>query len=311
MRVSKSVFWLLLIVATYSLGYAIWYWQTPLGQVPALDGQENLIIAEQIRVGALPDEPFYRAMLYPTVLAILPIHWMVLGLLCHFANTLLAMTLSRRLWNHEASALISGALVGCNPVLLHFALDPLDTTFAITLFLSGLAFFATTTDWTKVSIRIGLGGCAIALAALARPHFLAILLPFILAAIVLGFASSRFRSAGWTFAITAIAPLAILGGIQLTRGDSFRILPTQGAYNLWVSNNANANGLYYSQTLSFHYVGEHKNPAKMESEALYLEERGEEGTVDERSAYWRNATIDHIQSDPIAWIKLMTFKGYA
>ncbi len=136
-RAAKSAIWLLLFAFVYAMGHMIWYWQTPLGQNPTLYGQENLILAEQIANGSLAKEPFYRAMLYPALLAFLPIHWMVLGILCHLGNTLLSIALSDRIWKNDYAPLVSGALVGFNPVLIHFAFDPLDATLAITLLLSG------------------------------------------------------------------------------------------------------------------------------------------------------------------------------
>ena len=106
-RSAKPAFWLLLFAFVYAMGHMLWYWQTPLGQNPTLDGQESLILAYQIANGSLAKEPFYRAMLYPALLAILPIHWMLLGILCHLANTLLAMRLSSRVWKNARSALVT------------------------------------------------------------------------------------------------------------------------------------------------------------------------------------------------------------
>ena len=41
------------------MGHMLWYWQTPLGQNPTLDGHENLILAEQIASGTLAKERIY------------------------------------------------------------------------------------------------------------------------------------------------------------------------------------------------------------------------------------------------------------
>ena len=70
-----------------------------LGPRAALDGAENLALAAKIATGTLPRELFYRAMLYPAVLAVplwlrLLAAWFaaalaaILGLLCHFAIAL-------------------------------------------------------------------------------------------------------------------------------------------------------------------------------------------------------------------------------
>lgn len=178
-RSAKPALWLLLFVVVYAIGHMLWYWQTPLGQLPALDGQENLILAEQIASGSLAKEPFYRAMLYPALLAILPIHWMFLGILCHLANTLLSMALSSRIWKTETAPLVTGALVGFNPVLLHFAFERLDATLAITLILAGFYLLAISRKNEEAFSlnKVAAGALFLVSAALARPHFFAVVFP--------------------------------------------------------------------------------------------------------------------------------------
>ncbi len=312
MRMAKPHIWVLIVVSAYTLGQALWYWQTPLGQAPVLDGRENLQIAAQIAEGALPDEPFYRAMLYPALLAFLPAHWMILGIICHIANAVLAMNIARRVWGVAAAPIVTGLLVGLNPVLIHFALDPLDTTLAITLFLGSLAALPFPQKMaTNRAARYALSGFLLALAGLARPHFFALLLPICFVFIVAeAFARSK-RIHRLAFVAAAALPLCLVGLIQLNASGAFRILPTQGAYNFWKSNNASANGVYLQQSLNFKYEGTHQNPTKMESEILYQRETGQTGTVDELSTYWRRKTLDHILNEPWSWIQLMAFKSYA
>ena len=96
-------------MVVYGVGYLIWYLGTPLGRAPQLDGAENLALAGKIVAGTLPHEPFYRAMLYPAVLAVplklglpvenLPAFASIFGLFCHFAIALGVARLSTRLWN--------------------------------------------------------------------------------------------------------------------------------------------------------------------------------------------------------------------
>lgn len=312
MRLEKPQIWLLILTATYTLGHALWYWQTPMGQFPVLDGLENLNLADRIASGNLASEPFYRAMLYPTLLAFLPIHWMALGAICHLANTLLAMQLSHRIWERPLATLITGGLVGFNPVLIHFAFDPLDITLAISFLLLGLYFFIPAKGRGLPNLRCAAAaGLFFALAALTRPHFFAVLFPALAIAIGAAFflRTERARLAAFTGA--AIIPILAFGFVQKVHSGAFRVLPTQGAYSLWVSNNANANGLYYKQTLSFHYTSEHKNPARLESEQLFLNETGRTGTVDERSEFWKRKTFDYITGNLSGWAQLSAFKVYA
>ncbi len=313
-RIPKTAL-LLAVVALYSLAHLTWYLDTPLGIKPVLDGQENLILAQQIQDGSLAREPFYRAMLYPALLAVLSIGHSLLGLLCHLANTTLAARLARRFWQDERSGLISGALVGLNPVLLHFAFDPLDTTLAITLFLATLTVLQTALQPDAGSNRCGLllasAGALISLTALARPHFL---LTLAVLSVLLLWATLRKRISKTHFASYAAAcilPLLAFGLVQKSWSGSFQILPWQGAYNLWISNNPKANGLYYQQSVSFHHLEQHQNPNRMEAALLYEQAHGHLGTISEQTAYWRTRTLSHVTSEPLAWLKLEAFKLYA
>lgn len=315
MPVPKPTAWLFLLAAFYAIGHMLWYWQTPLGLSPVLDGQENLILAQQIRQGTLPQEPFYRAMLYPALLAVLPIPFPILGVLCHLANAWLVLLLARRLWGNPTGALVSAALVAFNPVLLHFAVDPLDITLAITLFLGSLlaAWRAADAGPTRAGLlNAAASGLLFTAAALARPHFFAPLATAALALLLAAFFRPQLRARGAAFTAATVALLAVFGSIQLAHSGSFRILPWQGAYNLWANNNPDANGLYFKQSLNIHYTGqEHQNPTRLEAEELYRQQTGSTGSIEERSAYWRRKTFDYILSNPLDWLQLMAFKAYA
>jgi len=116
-------------------------------------------------------------MLYPGLLALIPIQWMILGILCHLGNTVLSIKLSSKIWKSGSAPLVTGALVGFNPVLLHFAFDPLDAALAITLFLAGPYLLAISRANDEISVtKVGAAGLCLDLAALARPPFFAVLL---------------------------------------------------------------------------------------------------------------------------------------
>lgn len=315
MPLPKIKLWLALAIAFYALGHLLWYLGSPLGQSPVLDGRENLIVASQIADGTLPKEPFYRAMLYPALLAALPVGHAAIGLLAHLANALLVYFLARRFWASESGALISAALVGFNPVLLHFAFDPLDITLAIALFLGSMAALQKSLSLRKSDPKgmafAGAAGCLIALATLSRPHFVTILVALMAVACAAALLRRIDLRRCSSFLLMANLPLLAYGLIQKSHSNQFQILPWQGAYNLWVSNNGNANGLYFTQSMEFHYLGEHQNPTRLESERLYEAANGELGTIAQRNSYWRSRAIEHVLSEPIDWIKLELYKLYA
>lgn len=303
------------LITLYSVFQFLWYLQTPLGISPVLDGQENLLLAEKIAAGTLGAEPFYRAMLYPAILAIFPLGHSVLGLICHLINVGLSQGIARRLWKNEQAGLLAAALVGFNPVLLHFAFDPLDTTLAITFFLASVATFQRLLATPKYDSRglrfAAMAGLFISLATLTRPHFLLTLVALVGIA---GFSllKKRLKIGRLTVFLSALAiPLLAIGFVQQSISGSFRILPAQGSYNLWVSNSPSANGLYYQQSVSFHSLEAHQNPAMAESRFLYQQEHGKTGSVKERNAYWRSHTMESILESPLAWIRLEAFKLYA
>ena len=97
------------IVLFYGLFYATYFWKTPLGQTPVLDGSENILLAQQISCGALAKEPFYRSMLYPAILSVLhaigfeateELFWLasLLGIICHFISSALVFYIIRNIF---------------------------------------------------------------------------------------------------------------------------------------------------------------------------------------------------------------------
>ncbi|MEM9159134.1 MAG: hypothetical protein AAGB46_08795 [Verrucomicrobiota bacterium] len=310
----RSTFWLLLTVVAYSIAQLIWYWDSPLLQSPVLDGQENLILAAQISEGALAQEPFYRAILYPALLSVIPLHFAVLGFFLHFANTLLVIFITHSLWRSKAAALISGALVGLNPVLLHFTFDPLDITLSITLFLASIAsVLKGLQSKPPKSLPFILSALFLTLACLARPHFFAVLAPTLLISLLLAIINRSAKNYAFAFIAPAILILLSFGTLQALRSQDFRILPWQGSYNLWANNHPGSNGLYLTQSLSFHYTGQHQNPARLESEYHYRKDTGNEGPIDidTFNEYWKTRAFNAILEDPTAWLKLMLYKSYA
>jgi hypothetical protein len=274
------------LVLIYTTGYLLWYSATPLGLYPVLDGREMVASAIRMANDGLPPEPFYRAPVYPALLALavkaglpaaeLPIFARLLNGLLHMASTMLVWSIARVVWRRTASAFVSAGLFGFNPVVLHFAGDPLDITLAITLMLGGIR--SAVASQTAVSVRRGRGRFAHTLSALA---------PAVLILCVFGFVNHEIS------------------------GD-FRILPWQGAYNLWSANKIGAHGRYFEQTAPVHSYDDLANAARLESERLYTSEHPGVAAPDhgQITAYWRARAIERIVSDPLSWGKQMAGKFY-
>ncbi len=320
----KFKLWILIATFGYTLLHFTWYWQTPLGLSPVLDSQENILLAEKIAFGSLEKEPFYRAMLYPFFLSLfisaglsvssLPAIAGILGLLCHCLNTALAMLVSEKVWQSRSSIVVTGILIGTNPVLIHFAAELIDVTLATSLFLGGLLSYLKSRHESSGKIVytwVALAASLLALSTLARPHLMAPVIAICGIITLVLFVRRREWMRSISFLSGATVIWLAYGFIQLSWSGSFGILPWQGAYNLWASNKPGANGLYLTQTYSFNYQGEHRNPTRLEEETAYIHEVGRLDSIDQRSHYWRSKTINRILENPGDWLRLMAWKTYA
>jgi hypothetical protein len=190
--------------------------------------------------------------------------------------------------------------VGFNPVLLHFAGDALDITLAITLMTAGIVSLIHAQHGRRSA---GLASFWFSLAALCRPQ----LLPLLLLPPLLSLSRPRPK---WPSLLRAVIPAALLFGsfgfINHQLADDFRLLPWQGAYNLWAANHPGANGRYFEQTLSVDSYDPAANTARLESEALYRQ-RAPTAPQDYPSVtrYWQAQALASIRESPAAWLALM------
>lgn len=304
-------------VAAYGSGFLLWYSATALGLAPVLDGREQLELATRIAHGTLPLEPYYRAALYPSLLAWLikagvaeqlPFSARMLNGVLHLLSTCLVWMLAMRVWRAPGAAAVAALLFGMNPVVLHFVADPLDLTFAMTLMLGGIlaglrALSGATIDRTALVCAALLFGSAM----LARPQML-VLLPALLALLVA-------RADGRRLVHWALLPMlvlaALMGWANFQISGDFRVLPWQGAYNLWAANGPDANGRYFTQREKIAVYVEGSNPARVESERLYQRDNpGAPTDVVSMSRYWSARTWDYILSTPTAWLRLLASKAW-
>jgi hypothetical protein len=148
------------------------------------------------------------------------------------------------------------------------------------------------------------------LAALVRPQFLTVLL--VLPVLWYWQKNSRPRPRIAAAALAMGAALLTAQGLwQQHVGGEFRVLPWQGAYNLWASNQPGAHGRYYAQSLALPPGTAADNPAKLESLALYAREHGGPGSIDAMNAHWRKCFLAHVSGEPLAWIGQLARKTYS
>ena len=318
----------------YSAAYLRFYLASPAGRFPTLDGAENVELAREIASGTLSAAPFYRAMLYPGALSLflragvsvewLPLVAALLGCALHIGSTLNVYWLSRRCWASPKAGLVAAALFGLNPVAVYFSAEPLDTTLGLFFFLSGLNILHSEIVHGRRTLGLTALGFAEGtflwvLATLTRPHYAIVLagLPFLIVA----YWWWRRRRTGFSivaglggFLAAAVFGLGGAGMVQMAICGQFRIMPAQGAYNLWAGNRPGANGRYFEQKIHLPAGSNSKieNPARVESEVLYRQETGDSApnNLDRMNAYWQHKTIAAIEANPSEWLKLMVRKVY-
>lgn len=334
-RGRPAPFWLaLLLVASgiYYLGFALWYSGTALGLSPALDGKEMLQLARAIAAGELGSEPFYRAPLYPALLAPLAglgladaelaLAARLLNGLAHLLATALVFRLAQRLWKTVPAGLIAGGLWAFHPVAFHFAVDPLDTALGIGLLLLALWSALRTLDAffdgePGILRRAAWTGLWLGLAVVARPHALPVAVVWPVALLAVVWARSRdWRKAWWpSLASTGglALPLLLLGAVNVAVSGTFALLPSQGAFNLYAANREGAHGRYHVQQVAMWGLPEHQNPTRYEAGVLYDREpeHDPQATVAERNAYWRQRFWERVGDDPMGWIGQLLGKAVA
>ncbi len=309
MDARRVAFFLFGAVLLYTAGYTAAHLGTPLGQSPQLDGRENTALAVQIASGELPREPFYRAMLYPALLALaamaglphglLPEWAALLGIAAHLTAAWLVFRIAHLLWSNRRAALLAGALYGFYPVAIYFAAQPLDVTVGIALFLAGMERLLACAP-RRGTRRYGCAwtaGVFLGLAVLARPHFLAVVPVGLL---LFGALRGGFRHSLWA-TIGVVMLLAAQAAVNGLWSGSWRMLPWQGAYNLYAANRSESDGRYFQQQLYFHEIPPGTNPTRLESEARYRDATGAEPPVSiaEMNAHWRRQTISGIRDAPL------------
>ncbi|MEW6708220.1 MAG: hypothetical protein AB1403_00195 [Candidatus Riflebacteria bacterium] len=306
-----------LLVLLYGGLFMFWFQQTPLGMTPVLDGAENILLAEKIFQGTLPAEPFYRAMLYPAFLSLfrvlgfahedLNIIAAMVGLLFHFANAILVAWISLLIWKSYRASFFALLFYGFYPPALHFAVDPFDITMGIFFLLLSCGLLIKS-EISQDSLHFsGMAGLSLGIGSLLRANILPMAAVWLFA---MRRSDRRFHS---LLALIGVALPLLLGGLaNYWHSGQFKIMPWQGPFNLYAANYEKANGKYFQQTLLLSDRELGVNPARLESEILYLKATGKNYPIDidDFNRWWREQTVKAITGQPVLWLKLVVKKIY-
>ncbi|MBU1074263.1 glycosyltransferase family 39 protein, partial [bacterium] len=242
----SRMFWIVTGAAFALRLVHLWFMRgNPLFEQPIMDAAMHDAWARGILAGTWPGaEPFFRAPLYPYLLA--GLYWIFDGArfpvqLVHVAVSALGAGLAAlsadRLWGRRAGYL-AGFLLAALWTSIYFSAELLLVTVPTTLNLL----------WLWLLLRVGahprarslfLVGLILGLSVIARPNIL-IVLP-VLAWYV--WRALRVRPAGWVMLAVGLAlPIAPVSVSNLVRSGDLVPIASQGGVNFFIGNNPASDG---------------------------------------------------------------------
>lgn len=307
-----------LLVLVYGLFYLSYFWQTPLGQTPVLDGSENISLAQQIANGTLSKEPFYRSMLYPAYLSIFchlgfnsisELFWIasLSGMIFHFVCSILLYNLSQALWGDKKAAILCLLIYGFYTPAVFFAAEPFDMTISIAFMLGSVLVYICAIN-NKKSLVFLLSGILLGISALFRSNVLPVAIIFVVYPF---FNHSLIKKS--LLSIAGLGLIMLAGGFACYyQSGEFRLLPWQGASNLYSANNRKANGKFFKHSIFLPDREAGTNPTRLESEIIYSRETGKQKPfdIDDFNRFWTQKTINEIKEAPLEWLTLIFHKYY-
>lgn len=321
---------ILFVFILYGAGYLLWYASTPLGMHPALDGAQNLDLAQRLWTGTYNAGVFHRSPWYAFMLAPLwglhettglPVadgarwlNWIALLLTAFFSGKA-----TINLWKTQVSGLVAACLILANPVILFFAGDPLDTLWASAAMSAFL--YVISRDYERGEMTISSAFvCALILGFGSAIRPVGLGLSTLWPVMVLGIAimTRRNQKPSRIIKLTVSALIGTLvfpvatGLLNLSYAGTFTTTPTGGAFILWLGNSDYSNGRYYSQRYFTEDLDYGQNPAVYEA-IKYYEELTEKPapSVKQMNRFFMHKTIRNAIEHPAETIRLLVIKTYA
>jgi 4-amino-4-deoxy-L-arabinose transferase-like glycosyltransferase/Flp pilus assembly protein TadD len=287
---------------------------SPLFQHPIMDESYHLKLAERIISGhGLPDEPYYRAPLYPYLLSF--IYWFT-GKSVYFSRLIqiilgsllpiLVYILGVRLFNKQI-ALIAGGIACFYPTFVYF-----DSSFLIT---SIMVLLTTLLVWqlyrsqdTGRLMPFVLAGLLLGLTALARPNILLLGPALIVWVWVVLMPKLGMKRAILSYAAIGLTCLAVIIPVTVRNyivAKDLVFISWQGGINFYLGNCRDANG--WSATAS----GMDATWERMYDESIMIPEADAKHKLlrSEISSYWYARAWRDIQSDVGAFIARLVNKA--
>ncbi len=292
---------------------------------PWLDARWHLQWASEIAAGKLAlSEPFFRAPLYPYVLAVMLLVTgknlvlvRVLQSLIGSCTAVLVGTLGARLFGRRVG-LLAGVLYGSAASIVLFDLELLIAVILLPLTVGVLLAL----EWATrtVSKRAAfVAGLLLGLTAIARPNIL-LYVPVALLLVLLAARKQRVTAGGMVSLALALGggvaiPVAPVTAHNLLAGHDLVLIASQGGVNFFIGNNADADG-YTARAVGLPDVdpygkdGTYTDNVLASGRAVARQALGHEPSASEISGFWFARAFAWIRSHPAEWAVLMLKKTF-
>jgi tetratricopeptide (TPR) repeat protein len=282
--------------------------QLPFFDHPIMDASYHDTWAREIASGSLMrTEPFFRAPLYPYLLALVYRIWggsylvpRLLQFLLGGFTCVATLVLARRLIGQTAG-IVAGIICIFYPVLIYFEGELLTETLFTFLTMVALLLLDTASRQGK-SLPWFWAGLCLGLALITRPTIV-LFVPLALIGCLLF--SKRKTVASLLLAVGIGIPLAPVTFHNYAVSREFIPVVWQGGLNFYLGNNPAADGWSAtSPEIRKDWWGGYSDMIAIPREAL-----GREPKYDEVSAFWRRRGTEFIRSQPGGWTRLMLRKA--
>jgi 4-amino-4-deoxy-L-arabinose transferase-like glycosyltransferase len=260
--------------------------------------------ANDINNGQAADLVFFRAPLYPYLLALVykifgVSQWSIV-IVQHIWGLTTCVTgylFARSLFGRKV-ALWSGVAMAAFPTLIYFEGEVMITTLATMLYTIAAyrLYLAVKVPTIKA---VALAGLAFGLAAIARPTILPLLILFPICFLIKYRIRSWKKAVRWSIILicAALVPIIPVTLTNIAKGGEFVLLSSQGGVNFYIGNGAKADGITVMAPGPNVRFGKYKDNIWTSSMDEAKRRTGKEMSQSAISSFWYSEALTEISED--------------